>query len=122
MPEPANSTLFDTLTPNQSDVLQALAVRLSVTDAARAGVHLSSVHLWPPPDPQTSTFSCRRLAACQERAEPLADSLAGFTHSPTTLFDRFCAAAKPPLSMEFVKLAQLKNSSNTSAVTQVRAA
>ena len=44
MQDNANSTLFDTLTAQQSDALQAFAEGLSVTAAAaRAGVHRSTV-------------------------------------------------------------------------------
>lgn len=110
MPEPANSTPFDTLTPKQSDVLQALAEGLSVTAAAaRAGVHRSSVHLWTRDHP---TFSRALLAARQERAEQLTDSLANLHQLACDTFRQILSDDQAPASvrlkaaMEIVKLVQ----------------
>ena len=110
MSEPANPTPFDTLTAKQTDVLQALAEGLSVTAAAaRAGVHRSTVHLWTRDHP---TFSRAWLAARQERAEHLADSLADLHQLACDTFRQILSDDQAPASvrlkaaMEIVKLVQ----------------
>ncbi|MBY0507521.1 MAG: SEC-C domain-containing protein [Bryobacteraceae bacterium] len=110
MSAPTDSTLFDTLTPQQTEAVAALAEGLSVTAAAaRIGVHRSTVHLWARHHP---TFSHALLTARQDRAEHLADSLAGlhqlaFDTVRQILSDENApAATRLKAALEIVKVVQ----------------
>ena len=73
MPSTTQSTLFDTLTPIQVQVLQSLVAGFSVTAAAQeAGIHRTAVHLWTRTLPD---FARAYLTLRQQRADRLVDEL-----------------------------------------------
>ena len=73
MPSTTRSTLFDTLTPIQVQVLQSLVAGFSVTAAAQeAGIHRTAVHLWTRTLPD---FARAYLTLRQQRADRLVDEL-----------------------------------------------
>ena len=110
MSTPADSTLFDTLTPVQTDVLKALAEGASVTAAARqGGVHRGTVHLWTRDHP---TFARALFTARQDRAERVADELGALADLALDTFRHLLSDEKAPASvrlkaaLEIVKLVQ----------------
>ena len=81
---PTDSTLFDTLTAIQQDVLQALVAGQSISAAAKAaGIHRSTVHRWTQNTP-TSPALCSQ-PAITDRNSCSTNSAA----SHSTLFDTF---------------------------------
>ena len=73
MPSTTRSTLFDTLTPIQVQVLQSLVAGFSVTAAAQeVGIHRTAVHLWTRTLPD---FARAYLTLRQQRADRLVDEL-----------------------------------------------
>ena len=105
-----DSTLFDTLTPVQAEVLKALLEGQSVTAAAeRGGVHRSTVHLWTR---NHRDFARALLAARQDRAERLTDELADLSQLACDTFRQLLtdpntpAATRLKAAMEIVKLVQ----------------
>ena len=67
MPPTTESSLSDTLTPIQIQVLQCLVAGQSVTAAAKqAGLHRTTVHLWTRTHPD---FARALLALRQNRAD-----------------------------------------------------
>lgn len=106
----SDSTLFDTLTPVQANVIQALAAGATVTAAAReAGLHRSTVHLWTRQHP---IFARALLIARQERAAILLDELASLSELALDTFRQVLSAPQAPAStrlkaaLEIVKLVQ----------------
>ena len=68
-----DSTLLDTLTPVQAEVLKLLVAGTTISATAKqAGVHPSTAHPWTRNHP---AFSRALLAARQDRAETLLDEL-----------------------------------------------
>ena len=73
MPSTTRSTLFDTLTPIQVQVLQSLVAGKSVTAAVKkAGIHRTTFHLWTRTLPD---FARAYLTLRQQRADRLVDEL-----------------------------------------------
>jgi transposase-like protein len=106
----ANTTLFDTLTPVQAEVLKALVEGATVTAAAqRGGVHRSTVHLWTRDHP---AFARALLVARQDRAEALLDELSNLNQLACDTFRQLLsdpntpAATRLKAAMEIVKLVQ----------------
>jgi uncharacterized protein YecA (UPF0149 family) len=105
-----DSTLLDTLTPVQAEVLKLLVAGSTISAAANeAGVHRSTVHLWTRNHP---AFSRALLAARQDRAETLLDELSDLSALALNTFRQILSDPKTPAStrlraaMEIVKLVQ----------------
>jgi transposase-like protein len=106
----ADSTLLDTLTPVQVEVLEALVEGASITAAAqKGGVHRSTVHLWTRNHP---AFARTLLAARQDRADRLLDELSDLGQLACDTFRHLLndpntpAATRLKAAMEIVKLVQ----------------
>ena len=110
MPANPDSTLFDSLTPIQVEVLKALAAGATITAAAlEAGVHRSTVHLWTRNHP---AFARTLLSSRQHRAEALLDELTDLHELALDTFRQLLsdpatpAATRLKAAMEIVKLVQ----------------
>jgi transposase-like protein len=105
-----DSTLLDTLTPIQAEVLKSLVAGSTISAAARdAGVHRSTVHLWTRNRP---TFARALLTARQDHAETLLDELSDLSDLALDTFRQLLTDPETPAStrlraaMEIVKLVQ----------------
>ena len=115
-----DSTLLDTLTPSQIDVLKALVDGLSITKAAEiGGVHRSTVHLWTRHHP---AFARALLLARQDRADCLIDELAGLHQLAIDTFREILSDPKASASvrlkaaMQIVKLVESQRPSELAIV------
>ena len=89
-----DSTLFDTLTAVQQQVLQALVAGQSISAAAKeVGIHRSTVHLWTQKHPD---FACVLLAARHHRADCLMDELADLAGLALDTFRQILSDGKAP--------------------------
>ena len=94
---PTNSTLFDTLTAVQQDVLQALVAGQSISAAAKAaGIHRSTVHLWTQKHP---AFARALIAARHHRADLLLDELGGLAGLALDTFRHILSDESAPASV-----------------------
>lgn len=105
-----NSTLLDTLTPIQAEVLKALAEGLSMTSAAaHGGVHRSTVYLWTRNIP---AFAQALLILRQERADRIGDELGDLSDLAINTFrqilsdENAASAVRLKAAMEVVKLVE----------------
>ena len=110
MPPTTESSLSDTLTPIQIQVLQCLVASQSVTAAANeAGLHRTTVHLWTRTHPD---FARALLALRQNRADRLVDELGDLADLAINTFrqilsdEKAPAAARLKAAMEVVKLVE----------------
>ena len=107
---PTDSTLFDTLTAVQQQVIQALVAGQSISAAAKAvGIHRSTVHLWTQ---KHAGFARALLAARHDRADLLLDELGGLAGLALDTFRHILSDEQAPASvrlkaaMEIVKLVE----------------
>ena len=115
-----DSTLLDTLTPSQIDVLKALVDGLSITKAAEiGGVHRSTVHLWTRHHP---AFARALLLARQDRADCLIDELAGLHQLAIDTFREILSDPKPSASVRLkaAKIVKLVESQRPSELAVVK--
>ena len=112
---PTDSTLFDTLTAVQQQVLQALVAGESISAAAKeAGIHRSTVHLWAQKHPD---FARVLLAARHHRAELVLDELGNLAGLALDTFRHILSDEQAPASvrlkaaMEIVKLVEAQRPS-----------
>ena len=112
---PTDSTLSDSLTALQQQVLQALVAGQSVSAAAKeAGVHRSTVHLWNQKHP---AFARALLAARHHRAELVLDELGSLADLALDTFRHILSDEHAPASvrlkaaMEIVKLVETQRPS-----------
>ena len=105
-----DSTLFDTLTAVQQQVLQALVAGQSISAAAKAaGIHRSTIHIWNQKHPG---FTRALLAARHHRAECLIDELGDLASLALDTFRQILSDEQAPASvrlkaaMEIVKLVE----------------
>lgn len=105
-----DSTLLNTLTAVQQQVLQALVAGKSITAAAQeAGVHRTTVHLWTRQHPH---FACAPLDARQEKADRLLDELTDLADLAINTFRHLLSdenaspATRLKAAMEIVKLVE----------------
>ena len=90
---PTDSTLFDTLTAVQQQVLQALVAGESISSSAKeAGIHRSTVHLWTQKHPD---FARALLAARHHRAELVLDELGNLADLALDTFRHILATSRP---------------------------
>ena len=107
---PTDSTLFDTLTAVQQQVLQALVTGQSISAAANeAGIHRSTVHLWTQKHPG---FARALLSARHHRAELILDELGSLADLAIDTFRHILSDEQAPASVrlkaaiEIVKLVE----------------
>ena len=104
---PADSTLFDTLTAVQQQVLLALVAGRPISAAAKeAGIHRSTVHFWTQKHPD---FARILLAARHHRANGLLDDLADLaidTFRQLLSDEKAPASVRLKAAMEIVKLVE----------------
>ena len=112
---PTDSTLFDTLTAVQQQVLQALVAGQSISAAAKeAGIHRSTVHLWTQ---KHAGFARALLAARAHRAELLLDELGSLAGLALDTFrhilsdQQASASVRLKAAMEIVKLVETQRPS-----------
>jgi len=110
MPSTADSTLLNTLTAAQQQVLQTLVAGNSITAAAQeAGVHRTTVHLWTRQHPD---FARALLAARQQKADRLLDELTDLADLAINTFRHLLSdentspATRLKAAMEIVKLVE----------------
>ncbi len=110
-----DSTLFDTLTAVQQQVLQALVVGQSISAAAKeAGLHRSTIHLWSQKHPG---FARILLGARHHRAECLIEELGNLADLALDTFRQILSDQQTPASvrlkatLEIVKLVEAQRPS-----------
>ena len=113
------STLFDTLTPIQVQVLQSLVAGLSVTAAAKeAGIHRTTVHLWTRTLPD---FARAYLTLRQQRADGLVDQLGDLADLAINTFRQLLsdesasASVRLKAAMEIVKIVEAQRPTTLAA-------
>ena len=119
-----DSTLFDSLSAAQREVLQALVAGQSVTAAAKlAGVHRTTVHLWTRQQPH---FAHALLAARQDKADRMLDELGDLADLALNTFRQILSdehaspATRLKAAMEIVKLVETQRPTLREAAAEVR--
>lgn len=110
MTQPDPSTLLNTLSATQQDVLRRLVAGQSVSAAAReARVHRTTVHLWIRTVP---AFAQALLALRRDRADHVVDSLAELVDAAINTFrqiltdEHASAGVRLKAALEIVKLVE----------------